>query len=514
MPEKINLEEEKDKTPLGSSDITWWGMLSQGLDGFQISVHITLADIVRHTKVTNVESLQAEGLDPAGSVQRELIPNHARELADYILSSLNAGVLDKATKGKLGEYSEEIATYAEVVKGWLPDWKYYTMAPIVLTGRDDLYSRVSQAEHGELAHRRLIQIDFESGYRFDTSDGNHRRVAIGHLCDLVDFIDQKNKFPGKEDGLTPLSAQAMKKLKTMAPICDREKGDPVQYSKLGAREYWLQILEEAKRVRVNATILPIQGKKDEQWSTYVATNLKPKRPEKGLGERFDLSNPISNYFKECENGMDHFCAITKRNVKVTIPRLTDKDIVTWPNGGKTLARTKATRICSFVATGKGSSKNLRSFEFEESKDLVNKFWILIQSLPHMQSEDAMKHTLVAQPVMQEAIARLLWEVQENVEKDPELVDHVIAQIYERARELFTHDSDIFLPYQEDGSLREGAPQSHLPPHKEGVNRFTGGRDSSKLIRFDAKVNDVRPRLVDILRFKLDLVPNKGRGLPA
>lgn len=404
--------------------------------------------------------------------QRRLDPNHTLGLAKYILKGLFAALETFYLK----KAQTPTSTFVELRKavGVQP---YLSLQPLVANirackpGGADL--KVSRNPGGK------VSVFLTGQHVLWVVDGQHRREALRLVNEFLTDVTSRYIYP-----------------KRPALFSDLARGESVQPAELAV---WNDLHEVARSISTVMVEVHLGLNAEQERQLFFDLNNYSKKVESALAYNFDQSNPINLYIKEKLEGGG-------------VLKLADKDKNEWDNHDGSITRKDAVAVNAILFLNKTNIKTASPEKVSSLTKDADRFWSLVQHIPHFGEPGAKKKTVAAQPVVLKALAKLFHQFRsaEDLQSLQKLIEGI-----ENGKMDFSHSNQIWRYYLLEKQDRESAfpgLESYLPQESEG-NRDIGGFNSSDgVFRFGAKHNDIFPILADMIRWTLRL-PNRHAVLP-
>lgn len=234
--------------------------------------------------------------------------------------------------------------------------------------------------------------------------------------------------------------------------------------------------------------------KQERQLFHDLNNLT-KPVEKSLALEFDSSNPVNQFIKTSliESGMVD---------------LAKGDKVDWDGadtGGMT--RKDLVAVNAHLFLNKSNINGATTMVVDERGAMARRLWESVTQCEGFGEKDARARTVLAQPVMLKALAKLTYDFAFGRPKQRS-EEHLNILLDGLTDLDFSHANMIWRYYELSREERDraglGALAEYLPS-EEGGNRDIGAFDNAKgVMRFGAKHNDIFPILGDMVRFQLGL----------
>ncbi|MCO4311986.1 DNA sulfur modification protein DndB [Pectobacterium versatile] len=439
--------------------------------GHNLGHRVFLLQVPMHEfyKISEVANEQAcEGVAVA---QRKLDPIHAQKLAKYILKGLVSSAINHREQAR----KPEIPALSELLTR-MGKQPYMSLQPIVtnvrdigVNGRELRAERVTASSDGTTVGFKVYMSQKNILW---VIDGQHRREAMNMVFDFLDNVIKTRVYP-KKGSLYD------------SPILE------VSHDELSA---WQAAHESARAfstvsVEMHLGLDPLQ----ERQLFHDLNNLS-KKIDKNLALKFDNSNPINLFIKEVlidELGMN----------------IIEKDVRDWKDDEGGLSLKDAVSINSILFLNKTNISSATPIVVQERIAKAKDFWVSVNAIPGFGETGAKTTTVVAQPVMLKALAKLVYDFNFSVRK-PLNGDELSTKLLNAITDIdFSHDNPMWRYYELSESERnklEGL-DDYLPSDDSG-NRDLGAYQNG-VMRFGAKHNDIFPLLGDIIRWKLSL-PNR------
>ena len=427
---------------------------------------VPLYDFYRMSKVANERSINGEPI-----TQRKLDMKHATELARYILKALLISIGDKDGEEEENFLNKSTKENLLKIVGTQP---YIALQPIVVNlrtaGKDG--SNLNAEQIKSSAGEQLgLKVYLNQQDLFYVVDGQHRREAMHLVINFLEEVKREHKYPTKKSSIFP-----------------HNRDDRV------VPEDELNIWFECddiirKSFNVNIEIHLGLGILEERQLFHDLNNLG-KKVEKSLALEFDSSNPINSFIKKklIESGLIHIC---------------EKEKVDWEKDEGELSRKDLVGVNARLFLNKANITSATPNIVELRVDIAEDFWDIISQIQGFGEYGAKSKTVIAQPVVLKAIAKLVYDFAFGKKKSDELLKKLFDGIMEFD---FSHDNCIWRYYQltDEGRNIYGINElkNYLPSMETG-NRDIGYYDG-KWMRFGSKHNDIFPIIGDMLRWKMGL----------
>lgn len=429
---------------------------------------IPMKDFYSMSKVANER--QEDGT-PAS--QRTLNEAHATSLAKYILK----GLVSAAIEHRVNFGKPESAELAEIQKALGPQ-VYMSLQPMVANlrscspgGADIQGQRMEVA--GETASFKIYLNQRDILY---VVDGQHRRYAMQMVFEFLSELRLSRKYP-KRQSLFPADT---KEILPAATLLAWDECDEV------ARAF----------CRVAVEIHLGLNWQQEQQLFHDLNNLA-KKVEKSLALRFDSSNALNGFIQQ-----------------QLLPNIlqwedvAEGDLVDWHQDTGRWTFKDLAAVNAILFLNKTNIATATPRDVEEKLDVASRFWEAVSSVPGFGQKGARDLTVIAQPVVAKAIAKLVHDFGFARRREPESDQHLDALLTKLADIDFSHSNPMWRYYEMNNAERAQAGLAgldHYLPLDDGSNRDIGRHDpTNNWMRFGAKHNDIYPLIGDMIRWKLQL----------
>lgn len=426
---------------------------------------MTLIELNHHSEVANSRMTEEE------QSQRPLDMAHATKLAKYFLKAL----LDAAIS-RMRKQGRNVNEYFYSIQSQIGKQNYYTIAPIVTNLRQNSIQDVSPwiSNNETIGHLITLKI----GDTLWVIDGQHRRKAIDIVIDFLKFVNSNYKYPGKGG----LFSDHKNKLSNEEIEVWNECRDMCAFCKV------------AIEIHLGLNI-------DEERQLFHDLNQLGKKIDVSLANKYDSSNPINNYVSEVLIE-DIF---SESNFTV----LDASSEADWADKTPSLTRKSLSAINAILFLNKGNINGATPVDVTDSKkEIANRYWNYVLSIPGFLEEQPKLKTVAAQPVVLKGIAKLFFDAFFGKN---DLFNNEVNQnkLIEGLKTFdFSHNNVAWKYYllspeqRVENSL--ASLSEFLPIDNEGYNRDMGGIDSLGTFRFGAKHNDIVPLIGDIIRWHCGL----------
>ncbi len=436
---------------------------------------IPMKDFYGMSKVANER--QEDG-SPA--TQRPLDETHATKLAKYILKGLVTAAIEARTN-----YSKPASPELEAILHAMGEHAYLSLQPIVVNLRNcnpggkgiDGKRMVSD---GETACYKIFLNQRDLLY---VVDGQHRRYALELVFSFLKQLQQNRKYP-KAPKLFDADHKADVSAATLAAW---DECDDVARGYCGVA------------VEIHLGL----GIKEERQLFHDLNNLS-KKMEKSLALRFDSANPINRFIQtELVPEILHWDDVV------------EGDQADWHNDTGRWTFKDLAAVNALLFLNKTNIANPSILDVEARHDVAVRTWEAISMVSGFGEPGAKTKTVLAQPVVVKAVAKLVFDLAFGRRRDEEAEENLETLLDNLTSVDFSHTNPCWRYYEmnEQGRIEEKLVglKDYLPAD-DGSNRDIGRFDPTTYwMRFGAKHNDIYPIIGDMLRWQLGLPSRHKRG---
>lgn len=459
-----------------SSDLQVKAQISNNLGNVTLVMELPMYDFYRMSDVAN-ERAEREG-EPIA--QRKLDMTHATKLASFILKGIVSAVIMEFEKNN----TKAPEVYYSIQK-MLGEQPYMALQPLVANlrtaGKDGSNLRAIEivTNENEVVGIRLWLSQRDILY---IVDGQHRRKGIQLLIEFLEEIRQDHKYPPKKNKLFPHNRD------------DRTVPNDEM-------EVWIQCYEMIRSACKVTLEVHLGLDIIEERQLFHDLNNLSKKVERSLALDFDSSNPVNAYIKE-------------ELVETELIKISLKDVIDWNEDDGSITRKDIVAVNAHLLLNKTNITGATPAQVEPKLDIARDFWDRITKMPFFGQEGAKTKTLLAQPVMLKALAKLTYDFAFGRFKSEEYLKQLLDGIETID---FSHNNPIWRYYQlsEEEVVKYNLNnlEEYLPDNSTG-NRDIGQFESqTQWMRLGSKHNDIFPILGDMIRWELRLPSrhNKNRG---
>ncbi|MDB3965607.1 DNA sulfur modification protein DndB [Amylibacter sp.] len=438
--------------------------------GMSLKDFIDGSSVGNRTNIENIEAFSGEF-----HAQRNLDTTHANGLARYTLM----GLVRAAIRTIDGSVDEKILK----LRDQLGDPAYVSLQPVVCNIRTcspngtDL--KIRDVGEGRSLETGAYQVMIGAKQLMWVVDGQHRREGFNRVLEFLRKVNQMYKYPAK--GLFVPSGY---------------NGDIID---LSIHNFWAKILEIALTQATITIECHLGLKEDEEQQLFYDLNSKGKKVIQSLAYQYDHTDPINKFISE---------EIVEGNLLGFKP--SEKDVSDWQNDDGSISRKDVNTITCLLTLGKSNSKSATPAIVDTRRDYIKRFWKLVTTTSGFGEDKAKSKTILAQPVMLKALAKLAFDLahgHQNIRNDADYKKLCNAIV---SKELdFTHQNPLWrallMPSEDREKEFSGISEYVYVPVDTNLDAGTYDK-TNEWVRFGSRHNDIYPRLGDTIRYSLKLKP--------
>ena len=461
-------------------------LVSSNMGNTTLKLTLSVEDFIRRSEVYNRETIEKFKLNEDEEAQREEKERHAKNLARYALQGLiSKSIKDILARG--GNIPQEISN----VQAELQLSPYTAIQPIVTNLRDvkpdgsDLKfetPRLYSLEHPEGKEQEMfVFVMFLLSQKLAVVDGQHRRKAFELVLRWLEAVDMTGTYPDKGSFFTPTTG-----LTASGMIIS------------SVRDFWHEVLNNAMTSAFVAIECHLGATVEQERQLFSDLNYRGLKVSKALTQDYDQADPVNVLVHEL---------IEKKKLNFLVLKTDESD---WHKDAGGQLRKDIHTVTSFAVLGKGTSTGASSAIVHKHRGLADKFWQSVQKAPNFGAAQAKAETVLAQPVVLKAIAKLAHELGhgKSTVRDEDGLKALWKAIEDGSLD-FSHTNKIWGSLMLDPATRKknhpGVENYVFVP--AGTNLDAGTVDqSSGWVRYGAKHNDIYRRIGDLIRFQLQLKP--------
>ena len=455
----------------------WHQMLmGENLGRMTLKFSMSLKDFIDGSSVgnrTNIESIEA--FNGEFHAQRSLDTSHANGLARYTLM----GLVRAAIRSVGGSVDPSILK----MRDELGDPAYVSLQPVVCNIRTCLSNgtdlKIRDVGEGRGFETGAYQVMIGSKQLMWVVDGQHRREGFNRVLEFLRKVNQTYKYPAK--GLFVPSSYS---------------GDLIDHV---THNFWAKILEIALTQATISIECHLGLKENEEQQLFYDLNSKGKKVTQSLAYQYDHTDPINKFIAEefMEGELLGF-------------KPSEKDTTDWHTDDGSISRKDINSVTCLLALGKSNSKSATPAIVEGRREYLKRFWKIIATTDGFGEAHAKSNTLLAQPVVLKALAKLGFDLahgHQNI-RDEESYKKLCEAIISKQLD-FSHQNSLWQALLMSSEEREqkfpGISEYVYVPADTNLDAGTYDKENNWM-RFGSRHNDIFPRLGDTIRYTLKLKP--------
>jgi hypothetical protein len=485
MNEQRNINKPKTLADLDSgvdsTARTYPALIGENLGHTTLKFSMPISQFINISAVGNRKNIdENEIFSGEFHAQRNLIRDHAVGLAKYTLMGLVRAEI-KSRLLKNPEIDKEILA----IKEGLGDPAYASLQPIVCNIRncEPGGADIPIADIGDdfRTTTGIYNVTLSQKHLLWVVDGQHRREGFEMVLEFLKKVTNTYKYP--EKGLYKPESY--------------NKGSLISEK---ISDFWMSIKEIATGRSTIAIECHVGLNDKEEQQLFFDLNSKTRKVVQSLAFQYDHTDPINGYVANSliEDGILSF-------------KPTDRDVTDWRQDDGSLARKDINNVTCLLCLGKSNSKGSTPALIKSRTSIMDHFWKTIMDMPHFGENNAKSNTLLAQPVVLKALAKLCYDLYfghtsiQNIEHYKKLITSLKNNDIN-----FSHNEEmwtgLFIETNEERAQKFPGMEKYVFVPNE-TNLDAGIHDkTNNWIRFGNRHNDIFPRLGDIIRWKLNLDP--------
>jgi hypothetical protein len=429
---------------------------------------IPMKDFYAMSKVANER--QPDG-SPA--TQRPLNEAHATGLAKYILRGLVAAAIEYRKNFN----KPESPALAELQRVMGPQ-TYMSLQPIIANlrtcepGGSGIEGRRMESE-GETACFKVYLGQRDLLY---VIDGQHRRYAMDLVFEFLTEIRLNRKYPRKPK------------------LFEGDFKALIEPDMLAA---WDECDEVARGFcKIAVEIHLGLGVREEQQLFHDLNNLS-KKVERSLALKFDSANPINQFIQN--ELLPNILAWED---------VVDGDQANWAKDSGLWTFRDLAAANAILFLNKTSIASATPADVEQKQVVAERMWSAIANVPGFGKPGAKATTVLAQPVVVKAIAKLVYDLGFGRRRDATATEDLEKLLNNLSQVNFSHSNPVWRFYEMTEQQRVKEKLNGLRdylPDGGNVNRDIGHFDTqNKWMKFGTRHNDIYPVIGDMIRWMLKL----------
>lgn len=462
---RYGLDQLKKTGGRGTVDLPVLAGYNMGSD--TLNVTMTMATFREIALVANEARIISMGDGPEQIAQRQLIPDHAKKLALYILRGLLAGVKKRWTAD-----GKHIPDFLKDLLAELGEGPYQALQPFTANIRNiqDGGLEFENTPAGVILHLHKLQKLF-------VVDGQHRLRAGEIVHDWLNSVTTNLKYPKK--GLW---------------IGDTQELTSEEM------EVWTAVMTEFGTAFTIDVTVHLNLNAEQERQLFHDLNVLGKKPSAAQALAFDAANPVSKYVTErlAPSGFVHGLRVVDAGHKKSATKLEEPAIY----------RDDLVNTCAILFRGAFNQSGITPLDVIGSEDYADGFWKAIAKQKEWAVQAWDKVTLLAQPTMLKGMAFLVRSFHNGEEARDKEAAHakrnaVIQAIADGAVD-FTHANPLWRVYLVSQEEREAAfpgIEDYITPDTIRRPYGTWDEDAGRL-QFGPNTRDIARYLADLVRYQL------------
>ena len=432
-----------------------------------LNVTMTMSTFREIALVANEARMISMGEGPDQIAQRQLIPDHAKKLAIYILRGLVAGVKKRWTSE-----GRHIPDFLNDLLAELGEGPYQALQPFTANIRNiqDGGLEFEDTAAGIILHLHKLQKLF-------VVDGQHRLRAGELVHDWLNTVLTNGRYPKK--GLWIGDTQDL-------------NVDEVEVWTAAMTEYGMAFT-------VDVTVhLDLNAEQERQL--FHDLNVLGKKPSSAQALAFDAANPVSKYVSErlAVDGFVHGLRMVDAGHKKSGTKLE----------GPAIYRDDLVNACSILFRGAFNQSGITPLDVLGHEEYADRFWQALALQENWGVAGWEKLTLVSHPTMLKAMAFLARSFHNGEEaRDTEAAHSkrdAIIQAIADGKVNFAQDNPLWRVYlmsQEDRASAFPGIEDYITPDSIRRPYGTWDGDTGRL-QLGPNTRDIARYLADLVRYQL------------
>lgn len=432
-----------------------------------LNVTMTMATFREIALVANEARIISMGEGPEQIAQRQLIPDHAKKLALYILRGLLAAVKLRWTME-----DKHIPDFLNDVLAELGEGPYQALQPFTANIRNIQEGGLEfeDSPAGVILHLHKLQKLF-------VVDGQHRLRAAELVHEWLNMILTNGRYPKK--GLWIGDTQEM----TSEEV-----------------EVWTAVMTEfGVHFTVDVTVhLGLNAEQERQL--FHDLNVLGKKPSAAQALAFDAANPVSKYVAErlAPAGFAHSLRVVDAGHKKSGSKLDEPAIY----------RDDLVNTCAILFRGAFNQSGITPGDVLGNEGYADSFWQALSEQPGWGVDSWEKLTLLAHPTMLKGMAFLVRSFHNGEEARDKTAAHAkrdaIIEAIRAGVVDFTHANPLWRVYLMSQAERDEAfpgIEDYITPDAVRRPYGTWDEDAGRL-QFGPNTRDISRYLADLVRYQL------------
>ena len=416
--------------------------------------------------------------------QRPLDASHSFRLAKYLMRAMVSAALHAAERDSSTE--PDVLASLQLMHRTLGAQPVFALQPFVVS--------VRQQDRGELSTQRTENFEvltIANKSKLWVIDGQHRVHAIRAFRDFLYEVHVRNHYPsikiGDTDGFCLYSDSS-------TPRTEVEG------------QAWRRVEYQFNQCDVALNIFTDLDISQEKQLFHDLNNLG-KPVDGGLAFEFDESNPVNLWIKRTL--IPHILGGPQK--------VASRDQKNWDVDEGRYVRKDLAAVNAFLFLRKTSVKTAEPRHVTpEAVTVASDFWKAITSVKGMGGPGAKKAVVLAQPVVQKALARLVNEFGIHKSKRASAASNAARQatlktVLAGIGSIDWHHTNplwrAWLMDDPESKFRGLTP--YLPKDRAKAKGEFATIDNNR-VRFGVKHNEIASALENLIRYQLKLPPKRGR----
>ncbi|KQT59822.1 MULTISPECIES: DNA sulfur modification protein DndB [unclassified Aureimonas] len=432
-----------------------------------LNVTMTMATFRETSLVANEARMVSMGEGPDQIAQRQLLPDHAKKLALYILRGLLAGVKTRWT-----EEGKHLPDFLHDVLAELGEGPYQALQPFTANIRNIKAAELEfeNTTAGIILHLHKLQ-------KLYIVDGQHRLRGGEIVHEWLNTLLTNAKYPKK--GLWI--------------------GDTQEVS-AEEMEVWTAALNEfGTAFTVDVTVhLGLNAEQERQL--FHDLNVLGKKPSSAQALAFDAANPVSKYVMErlVSDGFVHGLRMADAGHKKSGTKLE----------GPAIYRDDLVNTCAILFRGAFNQSGITPVDVIGSEDYADRFWAALAKQPGWGTLGWDKVTLLSLPTVLKAMAFLVRSFHNGEEARDRQAAHAKRDAIIDAVAVgeidFNPSNPLWRVYLMSEADREAAfpgIENYITP--DAIRRAYGVWDEdTKRLQLGPNTRDISRYMADLVRYQL------------
>lgn len=268
------------------------------------------------------------------------------------------------------------------------------------------------------------------------------------------------------------------------------------------RRVWEECFERARTFCTVAVEVHLGLTTDEERQLFHDLNRLGKKVDTNLALQFDNSNPVNLFIKE-------------RLIQELDFGVVENDIKNWADDDGRVSRKDLVAVNALLLLNRTNINGATPQMIEGRTETGVWFWSAVKGINGFGEDRAREKTVAAQPVVQKALAKLVFDFSFS-NRRPADGDDLNERLLSSLNDVdFSHQNPMWRYYSLSHEERIAEGLSGLErylPDDDGGNRDIGSYQGD-FMRFGAKHNDIYPILGDMIRWKLKLPSRRAATQP-